>query len=214
MKRGHGREGSACRAAWLKLMGQGKGAMENGHPTWPPGHLITPTHTWTRVRTRSTPSPLFNLDPSNDQWIRLPEAIYLVSPTAGHSCFSPLCILRGWWHLIDFQPSVNWAASAKRMMNECLIIRLHEVRITKIYPLRTKGFRVSLLIFFYQTSAAAVRTQRNMCFVIKLHFSASWLKRATSASSCCWSNFLELQCAIFTGIYWHKIEYTFICKVK
>ena len=54
-----------------------------------------------------TKESIIKFGPSNDQWIILPKAICLLSPTARRTCFHPLCILRGSHSDAD----IRWASS-------------------------------------------------------------------------------------------------------
>lgn len=96
-----------------------------------PSNLIRSTHTWVRTHLKS--ESIIQFSPSNDQWIRLPEVICLLSPTLGRMDFPPLCILRGSYSDTDTQ----WASS-----NQC-ICRLGWERYPRQWDLNKNNLHVS-----------------------------------------------------------------------
>lgn len=118
MERGRCRRGNACRAARLKLMGQSEGAADTLPP--PPSIPILIRHTCTRahIHTHLTSESIIQFGLSNDQWIRLPEVICLLSPTVRWCCFPPFCILRGSWHPMSLFNSGNVCAWMRRILRQ------------------------------------------------------------------------------------------------
>lgn len=91
MEGGRGRKWNAWLAAWLKLMGQGKEATENGHPTW----LSLSHQTNIHMNMGCARSPLFNLALLMTSELDCQKRFAFRAPTAGFTFFISLCILRG-----------------------------------------------------------------------------------------------------------------------